>query len=116
MATTTTPVNTTAVGGVLTLDNADATGQLIPNTKNDVFVVLQTAGTTSNVTFTAQATARPADPRFPAQTVPNIVVAMGATELRVVGPFPSSFNDANGNLVISFSAVTNVKIGALRAA
>lgn len=112
MATRTVPASVTASGQALTLDNADATGQLVRNTNGSTMLLITTGGTTTNVTITLANKARPSDGQFPKITYTDTVIAVGANATVVVGPFPAAYNDANGDLNIAFSAVTNVKIGA----
>lgn len=113
MATRTTPITSLNTGVEMTLDAADLTGQLVRNT-DGVMLIVTTGGTTTNVTVTVNNKARPAEGSFPRVTLIDTVIAVGANKTVFIGPFPPAYNDANGDLNIAFSAVTNVKIGAVK--
>lgn len=43
---------------------------------------------------------------------PNIAVAVGAGAEAIIGPFSAAYNDANGNVNVTYSAVASVTVGA----
>lgn len=61
---------------------------------------------TRTATIPAQVTSRPADGRFPATTVADIVVAVPAGAKRLIGPLPAAYADANGYGYVNWSAST----------
>jgi hypothetical protein len=47
------------------------------------------------------------------QAVTDRVVAVGAGARKKIGPFPTNiYNDGNGDILVTFSAVTSVTVGA----
>lgn len=90
---------------------ASAGGDAVPNTRGTSFVrVINGGGGSINVTAAAQLTSRGADSQFPAQTVANVVVAVPAGAARVIGPFPSAYNDGNAKVQLTYSGVTSVTV------
>lgn len=50
-----------------------------------------------------------------AVSVPNISVSVPATTGdRMIGPFPASYTDANGNVNVAYSAVASVTVAAVK--
>jgi hypothetical protein len=98
----------------MTLDPADNTGHLVRNT-DGVILIITTGATATNVTITVNNKNLPASGSFPRVTLTDTVIAVGSNKTFFAGPFPTAYNDANGDLNIAFSAVTNVKIGAVKA-
>jgi hypothetical protein len=48
------------------------------------------------------------------QTVANNAIAIAAGTERMIGPFPQAFIDGNGNVNLTYSAVTSLTLGAFR--
>lgn len=92
---------------------ASAGGDSVKNSRGTLKVRFKNgSGASITVTATAQVTARPADPQFPAQTLGNQSIVVGAGAERVAGPFPLAFNDVNGNVMFTYSATTSLTIEA----
>lgn len=47
-------------------------------------------------------------------TLANQTVAIPAGSERIIGPFPESFNDVDGNVVVGYSGTTSVTAAAVR--
>jgi hypothetical protein len=87
---------------------ASVAGDLLPNNGQEFLAVVNASG--GAVTVTAAIT-KQTDGITPAGKA--VVVPAGATVL--FGPFPpSQYNDANGNVAITYSAVTSVSVQALQ--
>jgi hypothetical protein len=107
-ATALTVTDISRTGVVPTLAAANADGHLLPN-DGQVFVMV-TNGDGSPHTVTAAIT-KTVDGVTPAGKV--LTLAAGATKL--FGPFkPDEYNNASGQVALSFDAVTSVTIQALR--
>ena len=95
---------------------ATSDGDEFVNTGSEILVVhnANTSDTDINVTITAQQTSFE-DPRLGTLTKSNIVVACNEGEIEFIGPFPQeAFNDTNGKVQITYSAVTNLKVDVIR--
>lgn len=93
---------------VSTLVAAAGGGDSFPNTGIERFRVRNSDAASKTVTITAQAAAG-----CPAGTLHNIVLTVAAgTEQCVKNLPPERFNDANGRVAVTYSAVTNVFVGA----
>lgn len=100
-------------GTVPTSASAAGGGDQAANPKGKLYLrVTNGGGSSITVTLTAAITTRPSDGTFPATTFGNqaVVVANGAT--KIIGPIPPAFNDGNGNVQITYSAVTSVTVEA----
>ncbi|HMJ87977.1 MAG TPA: hypothetical protein VK504_32595 [Vicinamibacterales bacterium] len=90
---------------VYTAANVD--GHNIPNGGAEVFHI-KTVGTACTVTIAIPGT-------VDGQAVTNKTVVLSTNQERIVGPFPPNYyNQADGSVLITFSAVTAVTIAALR--
>lgn len=93
--------------------SCSAGGDAVPNPRGRAVVrVANGSGGSINVTFAAVLTNRPADGQFPAMTLGNGVIAIPAGAARLIGPIPTAFNDGNGKVQITYSAVTSMTIEA----
>jgi len=80
---------------------ATADGNTFQNTGYE-FQYIQTSGTGTTLTIAVQAT-------LDGQAVANKTVTLASTAEKLVGPFPTDkYNDANGNVVLTYSSVTGV--------
>lgn len=73
------------------------------------------SGASINVTVVAQKT-QVKVPSVGQLTISNLVIAVPAGQERVIGPFSEAFNDANGLVVVNYSAITTVTAAAVRLA
>jgi hypothetical protein len=112
MATLT--VVTSAEAGVATADTSAASdGDEFVNTGREVLVVVNSHSSDNdiNVTIAAQTTSF-TDPVLGTLTKANQVVAVNEGVTKVIGPFPTAaYNDSNGKVQITYSAVTSLKVG-----
>jgi aconitase B len=85
--------------------------QLIPNKNGDVVLrVINGGAEATNVTI-----ATPGE--VGGNAVADRVVAVAAGKTKLIGPFdPETYNDKHGNLVVTFSKVTTVKLEATKVA
>lgn len=92
---------------------AAAGGDTIVNDDGKTILhVVNGGGASINVTITAQTT-NASNNTFGSLTKGNIVVAVPAGQQRFIGPFPkAAFNQTNGQVAISYSAVTSVTVAA----
>ena len=90
-----------------TLVAAAGGGDHIPNTGVERFRVRNASGGSITATLAAVSAAG-----CPAGTLHNIVMTVPAGEERVVRNLdPARFNDANGRVAVTYSAVTSVTVG-----
>lgn len=110
-----TPVNP-SIGGVQSDGTNASSSDSVPNPKGNVLLrVNNGSGASINVTIAAGANpTRPADGTFPAMTLANKVVAIATGHAMIIGPIPPAFNDANGNVQVSYSATTSVTVEAIQ--
>ena len=114
---TLTPLSPSISGGTFSPASAAAGGDQFANPRGTALLYVKNGGGSSiNVTLTAQITTRPADGAYPSMTVANNVVAVAAGAEKVIGPIPSAFNDGNGNVQVTYSAVTSVTVGVVQPA
>jgi len=93
--------------------SASAGGDAVLNQRGRTLIrVANGSGSSINVTIAAQSTSRPADSTWPAMTLGNGVIAVPAGQARVIGPFPTAYNDSNGKVQITYSSATSVTIEA----
>ncbi len=94
---------------------ASAGGDAVLNLAGDVFLHVKNGDVSSHtVTITAQDTSEVV-PGFGAMSKANVQVSVPAGGDRFIGPFPrAAFNDSLGKVQITYDAVTNVTIAALR--
>lgn len=93
--------NMTAVSASDTVTNADGRTMLI---------ISNQGGSTDNVAIVAQTAAQRTAANV-SVAASNETAAIATTERRILGPFPPSvYNDASGNLTITHSFTTSVKI------
>jgi hypothetical protein len=93
---------------------ADATGHKFNNTGKTLIVVRNVHATLARTVTIAPAIAsRPADSSFPTTPNPDLVGAVPALATWVFGPFPTSFNDAAGQVSLAFSAAADVSIAVI---
>ena len=115
MATLT--VATAAEAGVATADaSATSDGDEFVNTGREVLIAVNSHGSDNdiNITITAQNTSFE-DPVLGTLTKANQVVACNEGVTKIIGPFPTAaFNDANGKVQITYSAVTSLKVGVVQ--
>jgi hypothetical protein len=104
MPTTLTKQATSRTGLNPAYSNADAGGNDFVNLGTEMVIVKNDDASSKTVTFETTAT-------IDGQAVSDPQVAVPAGELRIVGPFrPAYYNTAGGKLVMTFSAVTNLKV------
>lgn len=78
------------------------------------FLVKNGSGGSINVTIAEQMEDRN-DPNYGTLTKSNVVKAVAAGAIAIIGPFPpAAFNDASGDVNITYSATTTVTVAALR--
>ena len=115
MAVLTIQEGTAAAGLNPTLAASDAAGDSFVNDGNTVFVVENSNAATRTLTVTAQVTTTDKAGFGRTLTVPNQVATIAATTGRtILGPFPKAYEDANGRVTVTYSAVTNVTVAAVR--
>lgn len=110
-----TPLRATVAGATKTMDNAGGSGDTAPNPNGNLLLEVNNGGVGSiTATITAVQTTRPAEGSYPAMTVANIAVSVGAGATKLIGPIPTAYNDANGNIAISYSGTTSVTVKAIQ--
>jgi hypothetical protein len=90
-------------------------GDTAKNDNGDVFLhVKNGSGGALTVTVTAQKTSA-ITPGMGSTTKSNVAVSVGAGSEEMIGPFaPLAFNNASGNLAITYSGVTSLTIAAIK--
>lgn len=100
--------NVNAVGGSVTdldLTAAAAGGDQFtnPRGRGQILVLNSHATLARTITVAAVQTTRPASAGAPATTIEDIVVVLAAEKYAIIGPIPTAYNDASGNVQISYS-------------
>jgi hypothetical protein len=106
---TITPIVTSRSGSDFTSASqaANPTADLWAGTGKEWLVVNNGSGSSITVTLAYSATGGVID----GQTLPNRTVTVAAGHTEIIGPFPTGlYNDASGNVSVSYSAVTTVKV------
>lgn len=111
-----TPVSANLAGIAPGSVSASSGGDAVLNPRGNAIVrVTNGGGSSINVTLAPGANAvRSGDGVFPAMTLGNQVVAVPAGASRLIGPIPPAFNDGNGKVQMSYSAVTSVTVEAIQ--
>ncbi len=101
--------------GGISFTAAASGGDVIPNDGKTVLLILNVnAGSVRTVTVTAQDTTANA-PGFGAVTKADAVKSIAANTADVMGPFPTTaFNNASGQIVVTYSSVTDLDVAAVR--
>ena len=99
----------------VTYVNAASGGDAALNIDGDVILHARNTDVAARTVTVAAQDASEDVPGFGAMTKPNVQVAVPAGEERFIGPFPKrAFNDVSNKVQITYSAVTNLTIAALR--
>lgn len=118
MAETTITPQTCALAGldvVLAAANADGSKFANPTDERTFLLVENTNGATRNVVIETQATSVNVAGYGAQALVDKTVTVPATTGKTLIGPFPpGQFNDASGDVHITFSAVSGVTIAAVR--
>lgn len=102
-----------AEGIALALSAAAGGGDSVANVRGRTIVAVRNGDASpKTVTIPNVTPTRPAEGPFPAMTVPDIVKVVAAGETVLIGPIPQAYNDASGNVALTYSAVTSVTVGA----
>jgi hypothetical protein len=107
--------NLIEAGISITESAADVAGDKATNGDGKtVFLVNNASAGSINVTISEQMADRN-DPNYGTLTKSNVVKAVAAGAIAIIGPFAAAaFNDVNGDVNISYSAVTTVTVAALK--
>ena len=99
----------------ITESNAAAGGDKATNPDGKTaFLVNNGSGASINVTITEQMSDR-SDPIYGTLSKSNVVKAVAAGAIAIIGPFPpAAFNDASGDVNIGYSASSSVTVAALK--
>ena len=110
-----TNVNTAEAGATVTGAAAAGGGDTADNTYGKTLLLVRNGGGSSiNVTITAQNTSFSND-KLGTVTKGNTVKAVAAGGMEIFGPFPPNvYNNASGQIAISYSAVTSVTVTAIK--
>ncbi len=101
-------------GGGVTFVAADVSGDVVPNDGKTVLLFWNDDASLAVVTVTAQDTTANA-PGFGAVTKADAVKSIAANTPDVMGPFPTTaFNNASGQIVVTYSSVTDLAVAAVR--
>ena len=98
-----------------TYASAASGGDAVQNLQGDVVLHFKNTNVAARtVTITAQGTSQSV-PDYGDMTKASLVINVPAGEERFVGPFPKrAFNDANSKVQLTYSAVTDLTVAALR--
>lgn len=104
---TLTVVTAAVTGSVYTPAAAAAGGDVFPNDGNTRLLVTNGGGGSINVVATPQNTVN-------GLSLSAVVVAVAAGASKVLGPFlPQYFNNASGQVVLTYSGVTSVTVSVI---
>jgi hypothetical protein len=108
MAATLTPFVTSRAGDTFTDNSAAATGggDSWANTGAELFAINNGGGGSITVTLV-----RGTGGTIDSAVLPNLTVVVPAGKMFIIGPFGTGlWNDANGLMNVTYSAVTSVKV------
>lgn len=106
--------NTTDTGADITFTACGAGGDQFLNSASTIIIVKNDDAAAKTVTVTAQSTSTTAN-GYGTVTKEDSVFEVGAGEQAILGSFGNrAFNDANGYVQITYSAVTSLSIAALK--
>jgi hypothetical protein len=92
------------------LTAASSGGDQFANTEREQLIVKNADASSKDVTFVSQQT-------VDGQAVADKTVTVAAGDTMAFGPFPAgTFNDAGGNLQVTYSAVTSVTVKVIKIA
>lgn len=107
-----TPLTPSLTGPLLGAVAAAGGGDTFPNTGKEYLYVKNASGGSYNVTIDSPATCSFS---LAASSGHDTVVAVGAAEERIIGPFPvTRFNDGSGNVSVTYSGVTSLTVAVIR--
>jgi hypothetical protein len=107
-----TPLTPSLSGPLLGAVAAAGGGDTFQNTGRELFYIKNGGGGGINVTFDSPGTC---SFNVAANAAHDDVVAVGAGEERLIGPFPvTRFNDGAGNVAVSYSGVVTVTVAVIR--
>lgn len=96
-------------GTLLSTAAAAGGGDSFANTGYEFLYINNGGGSPINVTFTVQST------KYLQETVSNRVASVTNGTAQLIGPFPPGlFNDSNGLVQITYSAVTSVTVAVFK--
>lgn len=98
-------------GTSLSLASAGASDKFTNPKGTAIAVVTNNSGSSITATLTARTTTRPASGQFPAATIADQVVSIANGATKIIGPIPTCFNDANGDVTLTCSATSSVTVG-----
>lgn len=102
------PTSITRDGVAVSGAAAAVGGDKFGNNGSQLFYVNNASGSSINVTFVTSQT-------VDGQAVADRVVAVAAGAAKMIGPFkPSQYNDVDGNVNVTYSAVTTVTVAAYK--
>lgn len=95
---------------------ASAGGDTVANPRGNVLIRVNNGSVGAvDVTLAVGPNAtRPADGTYPAHTYENIVVSVPAGESRVIGPVPPAYNNASGQVAVTYEDTTSVTVEAIQ--
>lgn len=103
----------TEAGGSVTYSAAAEAGDTADNGGSTFLNIKNGGGSEVTITIAAQTTSVDSS-IYGDLTKANATVTIAGSEEAFIGPFkPSAFNDSDGEIVITYSAVTSVTIAAL---
>lgn len=109
-----TPVTPSLTGPSTAMVAAAGGGDTFQNTGKEYFLIRNADAAPHDVTFDSPGTC---DFAAAANAAHDNVVTVPAGEQRIIGPFPvTRFNDGNGNVSVTYSAVTSVTVAVIRPA
>lgn len=111
-------VNSIALAGLAaSFVSAAGGGDLVPDDGNErtYLEVVNGSGGAINVTVTAQETSRNV-PGIGTVTIADKVVSVANGARTKIGPFPSAYRNASGQVAISYSGVSSVTVAAFKVA
>lgn len=107
---TQTPVVPIRMANIVTPVAADGVGDEFVNTGKELVLVEHTNGAGSSVTLTITTTST-----VDGEAVADRTIVIGPGETHLLGPWPQQwYNDANGKVQMSWSAVTDVVLSVLK--
>ena len=110
-----TPIAPAIAGVAFSPASAGGSGDTFANPTGSLLLYVSNgSGSSINVTVAAQSTSRPADAQWPAMTLGDNVVAVGAGAAKLIGPIPTAFNNDSGSVEVAYSSATSVTVAVIK--
>ena len=103
------------MGAAPTFVAADGAGHKFKNTGNQILWVRNAHVSASrNVVLTPVQNSRPGTSQFPGVSLSPRTEAVPAASDKIIGPFPTCYNDSEGKIALTFSSAADLTIAVIQ--